>query len=137
MTLFELASRHIGIKEKEGEADHPLIRWWHSLCTIGESPDSVPWCSSFVNGMCWTLRRDRSKSAAARSWLAHGEAVDPDDAQLGDIVILSRGRNPRSGHVGFFAGWDRGSVRLLGGNQGDAVNIAPFAKTRILGIRRV
>ena len=137
MTLFETAQRHLGIKEREGVKDHPLIRWWHSLCTIGEVPDSVPWCSSFVNGMCWLHRRARSKSAAARSWLDVGVSIDEGDAELGDIVILSRGRNPRSGHVGFFAGWDRGSVRLLGGNQGDAVTIAPFAKGRILGIRRV
>lgn len=137
ITLFETAQRHIGLKEKEGKADHPLIRFWFSLCTIGEMPDSVPWCSAFVNGMCWLHRRDRSKSAAARSWLDHGMSVDHEDAQPGDIVILKRGRNPKSGHVGFFAGWDGSMVRLVSGNHRDAVTIAPFAKSRILGIRRV
>ena len=70
--LFERAQRYLGIQEVAGLRDHPLIRWWHSLCTIGETSDQVPWCSSFVNGVCWDERRSRSKSAAARSWLDFG-----------------------------------------------------------------
>lgn len=148
MALFEHAQRYIGIREVPGEKDHPLIRWWHSLCTIGETEDEVPWCSSFINGMCWDLRRARSKSAAARSWLGIGIAVplvrDPTerlapqyDPQIGDIVILSRATNPRNGHVGIFGGWQGDKVMLVSGNIRDMVTFGGFSKGWIIGIRRV
>jgi hypothetical protein len=41
-----------------------------------------------------------------------------------------------NGHVGFVAGQDRaGNLMVLGGNQGDAVSIKPFARGRVLGFR--
>lgn len=136
--LFSQAQRYLGIREIPGEADHPLIRFWHSLCTIGETSDEVAWCSSYVNGVCWQERKARSKSAAARSWLDVGITVERSAAIPGDIVILSRGSSLTAGHVGFFAGWDEpDKVRILGGNQGDTVSIANFDADRILGIRRV
>lgn len=145
MTPYDLATRYIGIREIPGETDHPLIRWWHSLTTIGEVADEVAWCSSFCNGVCWELRRPRSKSSAARSWLGVGVPVPLDQARVGsDIVILSRGAPP-SGHVGFFAGWEERTrvgandarVYILSGNQSDEVSVQSFARSRILGIRRV
>ena len=57
-----------------------------------------------------------------------------------DVVVLWRGaRDSPSGHVGLFAGMDHdsGTVRLLGGNQGDAVSIATFPADRVLGVRRL
>ena len=74
MSLFTRAERYLGITEIPGEDDHPLIRWWHSLTSLGEASDEVPWCSSFVNGVCWDERKPRSRSAAARSWLDVGVA---------------------------------------------------------------
>lgn len=41
------------------------------------------------------------------------------------------------GHVGFFAGYEMGTIYLLGGNQGDSVNVSPYPKSRLLGIRRL
>lgn len=143
MTPYELATRFLGLAEIPGDRDHPWIRWAHSLCTIGETSDEVPWCSSFVNAIAWMLRRDRSRSAAARSWLAHGASVPLTEATVGsDIVVLSRGGSPTAGHVGFFAGFDESEegqalVRVLGGNQGNRVSIASFPVDRVLGIRRL
>lgn len=146
MTAFQLASRYIGIKELAGQQDHPLIVWWLSLCGMGnDAPDETPWCSAFVNGIAWTLRLPRSKSAAARSWLLVGEAVSLDDAQIGDVVVLKRGQSPQPGpeaikapgHVGFFAGHEAGSVLVLGGNQSNAVGLARFSRNDVLGVRRL
>src|SRR5689334_3964874 len=114
-TAFDLASRYINIAEMPGKGvNHPLIQWWLSLCGFAlNSPDEIPWCSAFVNGVAWELRLPRSKSAAARSWLQVGRplALSNDvnnicpDAKVGfDVVVLSRGNNPQEGHVGFFAG---------------------------------
>ena len=147
MTIYDLAQPFIGLKEFAGERDNPYIRWAHSLCTIGEQPDEVPWCSSFLNSLAWLLRLPRSRSALARSWLKVGKPVlgPTDTPQLGDVVILKRGRGEQPGpenmtapgHVGLFAGFDGDHVLSLGGNQNDEVNISPYDKAKILGIRRL
>lgn len=148
ITAFSLAQRYIGIKELTGTATHPLIGWWHSLCNDRyDTPDEVPWCSAFANGIAWELRLPRSKSAAARSWLTVGQGVQLKDATADFCtVILSRGDGTQPGpevlaapgHVGFYAGiGSNGHVLILGGNQADSVSVAAFAPTRILGIRRL
>lgn len=140
MTAFDLAQRMVNeIKELPGAQHHPYIQWAHMLCALGsDQPDETPWCSSFVNAICWQLRLPRSKSAAARSWLTIGQAVSIEFAKVGyDVVVLKRGSNAWQGHVGFFAGYEEGLVHVLGGNQGNAVTIAKFPKTDLLGIRRL
>lgn len=141
MTPFDLALRYTGIHElKEPGKDHPLIQWWLSLCEgfTTETPDETPWCSAFVNGICWELGLQRSGKANARSWLKVGAEVLSAQAIRGnDIVVLQRGDSPWQGHVGFFSQWRDGGVELLGGNQGDQVKLALFNPTKILGIRRV
>ena len=146
---FTRAQRFIGIKEVSGAKSHPLVSWWLSLCGFAlDTPDSVPWCSAFVNGICWDLRLPRSKSAAARSWLTVGQSVALADAKVGnDVVILKRSSGGRGtegpevldapGHVGFFAGTEGPSVLVLGGNQGDAVSVARFDASHVLGVRRL
>ena len=66
-TAFDQAQRYIGVREIAGEKDHPLIRWWLSLCSIQEAHDEIPWCSAFVNGIAWELRLPRSRRLWARS----------------------------------------------------------------------
>lgn len=138
MTAFDLASRFRNeITELPGPKDHPFIRWCHSLTEVGDSPDEVPWCSSFVNCICWMLRLPRSKSARARSWLEVGHAVDVIDARPGyDVVILKRG-HAQQGHVGFYGGIGDISVYVLGGNQRNGVTLQAFSINDILGIRRL
>lgn len=140
ITLYDLAQRYVGIKELPAQGkDHPLVQWWLSLCGFSlDTPDEVPWCSAFVNGIAWELRLPRSKSAAARSWLNVGIPVLQRDVLLGDIVVLWRGTlQGTTGHVGFFTGWQDGKVQLLGGNQSNGVCIESFDNGRILGIRRL
>jgi uncharacterized protein (TIGR02594 family) len=139
ITPYQLASRYLGVRERAGAKHHPLITWWLSLCRMGsDAADEIPWCSAFVNGIAWELDLARSNSAAARSWLTVGSPVSLLDATAdADIVILSRGSNPASGHVGFYAGHSEQTVSILGGNQSNAVTIQAFDKARILGVRRL
>jgi uncharacterized protein (TIGR02594 family) len=133
--------RYAGVRELAGDADHPLIRWWLSLC--GYDPASVhdetPWCAAFTSGIAWELRLPRSKSAAARSWLTVGTPISITAAQPdADVVVFWRGeQSGLSGHVGFFAGLDGGTVLVLGGNQNDGVNIGRYRADRLLGVRRL
>lgn len=146
ITAFELAERFIGMKEVSGSLDNPAILSMLRLDTYWPEHDETPWCSAFVNYICWLLRLPRSKSLAARSWLTVGSSIQIGDAEVGfDVVILKRqGENQpgpevldAEGHVGFFAGIEGDTVLLLAGNQSDQVNVSRFPVTQILGIRRI
>ena len=136
-SLYRVALRFEGMKEKPGNQDEPFILWALSLCGLG-GHDETPWCSAFMNAICYVLGLSRSGSAAARSWLAVGTPVDINAAQVGmDIVITSREGSPTAGHVGAFAGYDGDRIKILGGNQGDMVSVRSFPRSVVLGIRRI
>lgn len=142
ITAFGLAQRFVGVREVKGAVDNPLVCAMLRLDDDWPEHDEVPWCSAFVNFVCWLLRLPRSKSLAARSWLGVGTPVPLSQAVVGfDVVVLQRGDNPKTGHVGFFAGFegplDVPRVLVLGGNQGDAVALSAFDQTRVLGVRRL
>lgn len=125
-----IARGEIGVKE--GVQNNPRISEYFVATGAGPLPASVPWCSAFVNFCVKQAGFDSTGSAMARSWLTWGR--DAGGLVPGCIVILERGRPPQ-GHVGFFVGMDGDRVRLLGGNQHDAVNIASFSAAGILGTR--
>jgi uncharacterized protein (TIGR02594 family) len=147
LTHLDLAHRYLGIHEKTGDQDHPLIRWWLSLVALPNSPDETPWCSAFMSGLAWELGLPRSLSAAARSWLKVGTPIALDDASTEhvDIVVLKRGDGQQPGpevlaapgHVGLFHGLDAGGLHLLAGNQSNAVTVATFPRDQVLGVRRL
>lgn len=144
--LFDLAQRFVGeVTERPGDVHAPFIQWCLESCGFGpETADEVPWCSAFVNRLCWLLRLPRSKSAMARSWLTIGTPVPLSEAAVGDVVILMRAGNTQGpevltapGHVGLFAGMDVQRVHVLGGNQANGVTVAAFASNQVLGVRRL
>ncbi len=146
MKLYELASRYIGLEEVEGIASNETILKMLKLDSSWPEGDHVPWCSAFINYIAWQLRLPRSKSLRARSWLKVGQVIKLDSAKPeNDVVILKRGQGEQPGpeiidapgHVGLFAGLDENYVYILGGNQSDEVNISPYDKNRILGVRRL
>jgi len=140
VTAYELAQRFVGeVKELPGAQQHPAIQWAHMLCGLGpDQADEVPWCSSWLNLVAWLLQLPRSKSAAARSWLHVGTVIELKDAYPGqDVVVLRRGTNPAQGHVGLYAGLVGDRVYVLGGNQGNAISIAPFPAADVIGVRRL
>lgn len=137
ITPYTIASKFVGIKEVPGKTSNPQILAMLQLDDKWPADDETPWCSAFVNYVCWLCDLPRSKKLNARSWIGVGRAVTFDEAQRGDIVVLSRGTNPAQGHVGFYHGHNESEVFLLGGNQGDTVNISEFDIDRVLQIVRV
>ena len=145
ITPFELAKRFEGMKEVAGQVANPQILAMLKLDAKWPEDDSVPWCAGFVNYIAWLLGLRRTRSLRARAWL-NERIVAQTDAQVGfDLCILKRGHGVQPGpevlnapgHVGFFAGFTDKSVKILGGNQSDSVNISLYLKTRILGVRRL
>ncbi len=141
-SAFDIAQRFIGVKEIPGQEDDPRVLAMLRLDAEWPEGDEVPWCSAFVNYVCWLLRLPRSKSLRARSWLSVGAATEEPEVGF-DVAILKRGGPDQpgpevikaQGHVGFYAGEAGEGVLVLGGNQGDAVNIKLFPWNRVLGIR--
>lgn len=147
-THMETARRFLGLREIPGPSHEPFVQWCFSLCEgFGkDTPDETAWCSAFMQGVAFIHGLQRSGKASARSWLRIGYAVAPEAARAGDVVILKRGAGDQPGpevldapgHVGFFVEWAPGGmVRVLGGNQGNAVTIAEFPAERVLGIREI
>lgn len=142
---FDVAQRFAGIEEFDGQLDNPQLMAMLKLDVDWPEGDEVPWCSAFVNYVCWLLRLPRSKSLRARSWLQVGTAVPLSEADRGDIVVLTRGAGDQPGaevieapgHVGFYAGVDGNWIEVLGGNQSNTVKVSRYPKSRLLSIRRI
>lgn len=99
-------------------------------------PSVTAWCAGAVNAALAESGIEGTGSLAARSFMDWGAPVD--DPQQGDIAVFSRGApGSGQGHVGFFDGYNPdGTIRVLGGNQGDAVSIANYSPDALLGFRR-
>ena len=145
-SAFDLAQRFVGTQELGEAASNPAVLAMLRLDQKWPKGDHVPWCSAFVNYPAWLLRLPRSKSLRARSWLGVGTPIPLKQARVGfDVVILKRGGGKQPGpevikapgHVGFYAGVEGKHVLVLGGNQRDEVNVSPFPKSRVLGVRRL
>lgn len=126
------ARQFIGQGEIKGRRHNPLILQWWTAIRAPFTDDETPWCAGFVGGILESVGIKSSRSAAARSYRNWG--VKLGKPVVGCIVVFERG--PANGHVGFYVGKDsRGNLRILGGNQGDAVNIKPFSVDRVLAYR--
>ena len=142
---FDIAQRFTGIEEIGGSVDNPQIMAMLKLDNRWPSNDEVPWCSGFVNYICWICRHPRSKSLMARSWLTVGRGISLDSAEVGDVVVLKRGSGDQPGpeittapgHVGFYAGRTDSLIEILGGNQSDTVKISRYPVSKLLGVRRL
>lgn len=145
ITAYKLAERFIGTTEILGNMHNPHIIAMLKLDSKWPDGDEVPWCSAFINYICWLLRLPRSKSLMARSWLEVGKPIHMIQAKPGfDVVILKRGKDQPGpevtsapGHVGFYAGEVDNHILLLGGNQSNQVNVTPYDTHRVLGFRRL
>jgi len=137
--IHAAARAHIGTTEWPGARHNPDILAMFEAAGQPMADDETPWCAAFAGAVLAQCGLSGTGSLTARSYLKWGVEVQPDDARPGDIVVLWRGsRNGWQGHVGFFDGFANGGrkIRILGGNQGNAVSIQSYDRARLLGIRR-
>lgn len=148
---LRLARAELGRAEIRGRLHNDaIVDYWRQAgiqrrdgTTWEPGNDETPWCAAFLGAMLANVGIEGSHSALARSYQNWGEAVQTGEGDfrwasipLGAIVVLNRpGAGPRFGHVAFASGAAERSVRLVGGNQNDAVTEAWFPKTRIVAVR--
>lgn len=130
---YELALAEIGTKEAPGFSNNPIVQGYYKDAGAGKQPDSVPWCAAFVGAMLKRAGVSPSGYLAARSYLKWGKKLTTP--KLGAIVVFSRGNSTWQGHVAFFVKDNGATISVLGGNQNDAVNIANYSKSKLLGYR--
>lgn len=133
---LEMAMLELGVKEVPGDGDNPTIaQYWRDaeLYDTSMGQDEVPWCAAFANAMLMRAGADGTKAANARSFLKYGVPLKMTPV-LGAISVFSRPGSEWQGHVNFYLGHDAaGNVVGVGGNQGNAVSVAPFKAMSLLG----
>lgn len=132
---YQIASQQVGLHE-QGQRE-VLSNFIGKIGGRSVDPAVTPWCAGWANAVLKNAGYGGTDSLAARSFLKYGSAVD--DPQKGDIVVMSRGNDQSKGHVGFFAGPGDtpGTIKILGGNQGNKVSIAEYPASSVLGYRRM
>ena len=130
---FTLAGKQLGLNENEQNA---AIQEYLRNGGVSLDPAVTAWCAAFVNATLAQSGQQGTGSNMARSFMNWGQGVD--QPQPGDLAVFSRGDpNGPFGHVGFFEGYNPdGTIRVLGGNQGDAVSVSSYSPDRLLGFRR-
>lgn len=129
-----IAKGELGVKEVPGTGDNPRVLEYHLATTLKSTDDSVAWCSSFVNWCLMKSGHERSHSAAARSFLGVGAKLKGFEKH--SIVVFKRGNSTWQGHVAFAMDETKTHVRVLGGNQSDAITYASYPKSDVLGYIR-
>ncbi len=124
----------LGQREIAGRASNPRIAdYIRRAGHPAAANDSTAWCAAFVGACLQSAGIAGTGSLLARSYLDWGIAADPPTP--GAVAVLARGADPTFGHVGFIVGMCGDDVVLLGGNQSDAVTVATFPRSRVLGFR--
>lgn len=127
------AYRLIGQREIPGPRHNSWIASsWARLGAGWFNDDETPWCGLFAAHCIQAAGLPFPKMfPRAKAWADWGK---PCPATVGAVVVFGR---QGGGHVGFLVGESASNFYVLGGNQSNAVNIMPIAKSRMVpgGIR--
>ena len=118
---------------KSGESNPLLeaLRWKGANSSQVGVPDEL-WCADFMNFILGQTGQSGTGSRAARSFLKYGKPLD--GPRVGAIVVLTRGGNGQSGHVGIVRGTDgEGNPVVISGNHGKRVAESIYKKEKVLG----
>jgi uncharacterized protein (TIGR02594 family) len=131
---FDLALTKKGLHEQRDVAE--LRRFLKSDGRTLGDPRVMPWCGDFIE-TCIAVSLPHEPLPVnpylARNWLKFGRPCAPT---LGAVMVYWRGsKSGYQGHVAFYAGENGPNFYNLGGNQSNAIKVAPLAKGRLLGAR--
>jgi uncharacterized protein (TIGR02594 family) len=134
MPWMEIAIAELGIHEESLPGVHNRrIVEYHNKTSLNASTDEIPWCSSFVNWVIAKAGFRGTNNALAKSWLDWGTNLT--SPRYGAVTVIKKkgaSTDQATGsstgfHVGFYINASTAHIRLLGGNQGDAVKYSSFS----------
>ena len=131
---LELAWGDLGVAETLGpQHTARVVAYYKQVGHPEVKDDETAWCAAFLGACLERAGIASTRSLMARSYLGWGDAVS--EPRAGAIAVVSRTSDPSLGHVGFLVGETTDTIILLGGNQSDAVTVAAFSRSRLLGLR--
>ena len=135
--IYDVAQSHTGVKEYPAAKHNPtIVKYYKDSGHAWVQDDETPWCAAFVGSVLAECGLSGTKELNARSYLKWGQALDLEQAKKGDVVVFWRGsKSGWQGHVAFYSDHDDDHIWVLGGNQGDAVNVKAYPRGRLLGVR--
>jgi uncharacterized protein (TIGR02594 family) len=137
-----------GLTETPGDADNPKIIGMaeyiaqafpeqQSYCDQYTN-DSIAWCglcAAYCMAVCGIRgpfgATDTDKWMWALSWSDDPNYMELDEPKLGCVVVLER---EGGGHVTLYESTSGSNYMCRGGNQSDAVNLAPQAISNVVGL---
>jgi uncharacterized protein (TIGR02594 family) len=133
LVLHTAAKPSVEAAAKSGDTN-PLLEAlrWKGANSAQVGVPSELWCADFMNFILGQTGQRGTGSRAARSFLKYGKQVD--GPRVGAIVVLTRGGNAESGHVGIVRGTDgEGNPIVISGNHGKRVAESTYPKHKVLG----
>lgn len=130
---LKIARSYEGLKEIPGPRHNQTIIRWLGKLKAWWSDDETPWCGVFVARCMQESNLSYPKFyMRAKAWSDYGSLLRRDRLAPGAILVFDRAGG---GHVGFYVGEDAGHYFVLGGNQGNAVNVMKLGKSRLVASR--
>jgi uncharacterized protein (TIGR02594 family) len=130
---MQTAEKLVGTKEIPGPRHNRVVLRWLEKLRAWWRDDETPWCGVFVAYCMQEAGLPFPKMyMRAKEWSSYGSLLRRDHLAPGAILVFDRAGG---GHVGFYVGEDAGHYFVLGGNQGNAVNVMKLGKTRLIASR--
>ena len=130
---LRIAEAYTGLSEIRGPKHNSKIVGWLDKLGAWWRDDETPWCGVFVAHCVQDVGLPYPKYyMRAKDWVDYGSLLRRDRLAPGAILVFDRAGG---GHVGFYVGEDAGHYFVLGGNQGNAVNVMKLGKSRLLASR--
>ncbi len=132
---LQLAFSEVGVREIEGAGSNPRIDEYFASADQDGMDDSVPWSGAFLNYVISESGYVTPDSPLQnRNWLNWGEILPKP--RIGCVAVFWR-RSPEhwSGHAGLYLGQSGDKIRVIGGNQSNAVSMIEVSADRFLGCR--
>lgn len=131
--LLSIARADLGLREIPGARHNPrIVEMFAEAGFSGVKDDGTAWCAAAVGSWLKRAGIQPSGSLAARSYLDWGEAVA--EPVPGCVVIFPRGKGWQ-GHVGIVSAVAGDRLKVISGNQRNAVTEAGYSAARALGFR--
>ncbi len=130
---LEAGLKYLGTREFAGGKDNSVIIDWAKEeggdIASEYTHDSIPWCALFANHILTKVGLKGTETLWALDFAGKWPSIKLAGPAVGAFAPMKRNGG---GHITVVVGKDQhGNIMGLGGNQSDAVTIAPFAVSRL------